>query len=464
MNLPEAFCNRMKSVLGAEYDAFLASYEQPPVHALRVNRLKAREDFAASYAALLKEQVPWEETGYYDDESLEPGKSPLHEAGLYYIQDASAMAPVHALEPRPGERILDLCAAPGGKSTQIAAAMQGQGLLVANEVNAARAKILALNVERMGISNALVTSEYPDKLAGLFEAFFDRILVDAPCSGEGMFRKSEIAVTEWTEDAPQLCADRQDGILDCAAKMLTPGGRIVYSTCTFAEVEDEGSVERFLSRHPEFEVVKEERLWPHKIQGEGHFLAVLQHRDRNPAEQPAEPLQSGARAYCPHGFQPGKPASAFPEWAAFRKEFLTDAVETLCPAEGKLFLFGEQLYQAAPDMPMVKGLKVYRPGLHLGTIQKGRFEPSHALALAMKPEMAKQTIELCSSVEDRAALLPPQKHTVAADYISGLSVRTPEAQSRKGWCLMLVDGYSIGWGKAAGGQIKNHYPKGLRKG
>lgn len=308
--LPQSFTERMQGLLESEYEEFLASFEHEKYQALRLNPLK-KDDMSVITEKVKQtfqlQPVPWAENGYYYTKEDQPGKHPWHEAGLYYIQEPSAMAPVTLLSPQPGERILDLCAAPGGKSTQIASAMEGEGLLVTNEIHPARAKILSENVERMGIRNACVLNETPEHLADIFEEYFDRILVDAPCSGEGMFRKNEVACEEWSPENVQLCADRQDGILECAARMLVPGGRLVYSTCTFAPAENEGSISRFLAKHEEFEIVPIDkkalgipegcdgipgcvenpapgiegtlRLWPHKLRGEGHYAAVLQKRE-----------------------------------------------------------------------------------------------------------------------------------------------------------------------------------------
>ena len=336
--LPKEFLTRMQEMLLDEYDAFLKSYECENKHSLRVNPLKKNllyEDKPCLPFSL--EGVEWEENGYYYPQEEQPGKHPYHEAGVYYIQEASAMAPVHYLEAQPGERILDLCAAPGGKSTQIAAALKGEGLLVCNEIHPARAKILSENIERMGISNALVLNETPSNLADRFESYFDRILVDAPCSGEGMFRKNEDACAEWSLENVKLCADRQDEILDAAAGMLKPGGRLVYSTCTFAPDENEGSISRFIYRHPEFFVVPVKqkggmssgvqewvddpaesiensiRLWPHKIKGEGHFLAVLQKSGQD---------TDGFGGFCKYGEEQGIKEKECVEFAEFKKEHL----------------------------------------------------------------------------------------------------------------------------------------------
>ena len=281
--LPEAFLERMKIQLGQEYPAFLASLERPRAVALRFNPLKGE----APTLPFVQAQVPWEPMGYYYDPESRPGLHPYHEAGVYYLQEASAMAPVQLLDPQPGERICDLCAAPGGKTTQIAGRMAGEGFLLCNEINPKRAKILSRNIERMGVANALVTNEHPGKLAERLPGFFDRVLIDAPCSGEGMFRKEEAAVTDWSQETVEMCARRQAEILHSGAQLVRPGGRLVYSTCTFAPEEDELAVEEFLQNHPDFEPEMVEapwftagsagnfRMWPHKLLGEGHFAAVL---------------------------------------------------------------------------------------------------------------------------------------------------------------------------------------------
>lgn len=451
--LPEAFLNRMKDMLGEEFEDFLASFEQEKYQALRLNTLKKNADGknaahwwsdAESRGTAEQTQdcfhlqkVPWAENGYYYEKEDQPGKHPYHEAGVYYIQEPSAMAPVGLLEVKPGERVLDLCAAPGGKSTQIAAALQGEGLLLCNEIHPARAKILSENVERMGIRNAMVTNETPARLAEKFPGYFDRILVDAPCSGEGMFRKNEAACEEWSPENVENCAARQDEILDCAARMLRPGGRIVYSTCTFAPLENEGSISRFMDRHPEFQLKDSLRLWPHKVKGEGHFAAVL--------EKASEEAGS-YRTQSAGGVEKGIPEKIFAkDWA----DFLTFAKENLrTPVTGSYLRFGDNLYLMPEDMPSVKGLKVLRPGLHIGTLKKNRFEPSHALALSLSPQDAVHVWNLSS------------KEPVISAYLNG---QTFPAEGEKGWYLICVDGFSIGWGKLAGGIMKNHYPKGLRK-
>ncbi len=428
--LPQEFLERMQMQLGEEYPAFLESLERPRAVALRFNPLKGEKP----ELPFVLQPVPWEPMGYYYDPEARPGLHPLHEAGVYYLQEASAMAPVTLLDPQPGERVCDLCAAPGGKTTQIAGRMMGEGFLLCNEINPKRAKILSRNIERMGVANALVTNEHPKNLADRFAGFFDRVLVDAPCSGEGMFRKEEAAVTDWSLETVQMCANRQREILQSAAKLLKPGGRLVYSTCTFAPEENEKVIGDFLENHPEFSAVEIAapwfaagengtfRMWPHKLLGEGHFAAVLQ-KDGGENEEPAME----------------QPQNLPRQWSDFAK-----ALDIRLPA-GKAVLFGASLYWAPEDMPSLRGIKVMRPGLELGEVKKDRFEPAHALALWLRE---------AANTEN----FPAQSNEIKA-YMHGETV--PSRQ--KGWCLLTADGYSIGWGKGDGSVLKNHYPKGLRR-
>ena len=429
--LPELFLERMKTLLGAEYSAFLESLERPRAVALRFNPLKG----AAPRLPFTGEAVPWEPQGVYYDPSARPGLHPYHEAGVYYLQEASAMSAVALLDPRPGEWVCDLCAAPGGKSTQIAGRMDGEGFLLCNEYNPKRARILSRNVERMGISNALVTNEHPENLAKRLEGCFDRVLIDAPCSGEGMFRKEEAAVTDWSVETVQMCAARQREILHSGARLVRPGGRLVYSTCTFAPEENEQTVAAFLESHPDFVAESVEapwfccvgegmyRIWPHKVLGEGHFAAVLRRLGEEERQEPA--LQ---------------PAQSLPkEWVDFAKKL------GIRLPSGQAMLFGQNLFWVPEGMPLLRGLKVERPGLELGTVKKGRFEPAHALALWLKE---------CSN----SCCLAADSRELEA-YMSGNVIPS----EKRDWCLVTVDGFGIGWGKGDGNVLKNHYPKGLRR-
>ena len=426
--IPEAFLQRMQTQLGSEYPAFLESLERPRAVALRFNPLKGE----APGLPFVGEPIPWEPMGYYYDPESRPGLHPYHEAGVYYLQEASAMAPVALLDPQPGEWVCDLCAAPGGKTTQIAGRMAGEGFLLCNEINPKRARILSRNIERMGVANALVTNEHPQRLADRFAGCFDRVLVDAPCSGEGMFRKEEAAVTDWSQETVTMCAQRQQEILRSAAMLVRPGGRLVYSTCTFAPEENEQTIAAFLQEHTDFVPEPQDtpwfvagenasyRMWPHKLLGEGHFAAVLRKKETD------------------GGYRPEEPGTKLPpEWLAFAKEL------GITLPDGKAVMFGQSLYWAPEGMPSLRGLKVERPGLELGVVKKGRFEPAHALAL---------WLESCTRTQELS-------DTELAQYMAGNVVKS----NQKGWTLVRTDGYSIGWGKGDGTVLKNHYPKGLRR-
>ena len=391
------------------------------------------------------------------------------------------MIPASLCPPAPGDKVLDLCAAPGGKSTQLAAALGGKGLLVANEIHPQRASILSQNIERMGIKNAVVTNHAPHELVGHFPAFFDKIVVDAPCSGEGMFRKEEQALTMWSQDNVDLCAARQKEILASAAEMLTPDGYLTYSTCTFAPEENEGVILDFLTSHPEFEVVepvnpavlacierglidrgnpdwveggesyadalrKTVRLFPHHADGEGHFAALLHKSSDAPvsaikSKDKCKPKRQGK------DFGKGQMTGQMTADKAYKlfEPFSKDVTrETL---DGVPCLFGDQLYLCPHELSTPpKGLRILRHGLHLGTVKGDRFEPSHALALALDMREAKKSF---------AVDLPS-----ALAYLHGDVIPCRE---EKGWHLVTMDGFALGWGKASGGMMKNHYPKGLRK-
>jgi len=487
MNLPEAFALRMKAMLGSEYDAFLAAYDRPTTPALRINPMKmtGRPFSDEPLLRCMGKSVPWAAFGVYyqPEDDLRPGKHPYHEAGAYYIQEASAMIPASLCPPAPGDKVLDLCAAPGGKTTQLAAALGGEGLLVANEIHPQRAAILSQNVERMGIPNAAVTNHAPHELVPYFPAFFDKIVVDAPCSGEGMFRKEEQALAMWSQDNVDLCAARQKEILESAARMLSPDGYLTYSTCTFAPEENEGVILSFLKSHPEFEVIEPQnpsvlacidaglldrgkpdwvdggedfaeqlrrtvRLFPHHADGEGHFAALL-HKSADPFASDSVGITTEKRTKDKkkgREKESGK-GQLSPEKAYKLFEQFISGITAERP-DGVPCLFGEQLYLCPRELPTPpKGLRILRQGLHLGTMVNGdRFEPSHALALALNPTEAKQTF----AVDSEGTL----------SYLRG---NVLPCETEKGWHLITVDGFSLGWGKASGGMMKNHYPKGLRK-
>ena len=460
--LPQDFAVRMKDMLKEDYDAFLKSYENEKYQALRVNPLKAKDAAVEEKAPFSLTKVPWAAHGFYYDSADQPGKHPYHEAGVYYIQEPSAMAPAEYLEAKPGERILDLCAAPGGKSTQIGAALNGEGLLISNEIHPARAKILSENIERMGIRNAIVTNETPEHLSEIFVEYFDRILVDAPCSGEGMFRKNEDAMTEWSKENVTLCAERQDGILSHAASMLRPGGRLVYSTCTFAPCEDEQIISWLLRERPELSLISMEdyegfstgnpewgdgnpqlkkcvRIFPHKMQGEGHFLALLQ------KEGTAGPSAGTS-----------KTSRLAADIRKYMEEFFKEiGLKTLDGQEfdwNRVEVRADKVYYLPSVSCNFRGLTFIRNGLYLGDLKKNRFEPAQPLALAFRKNEAEAVISL--SVDD------PRLER----YLKGetLTIEPEEAAHSKGWHLLCVEGYPLGFGKLVNGTLKNKYPAGWR--
>ena len=458
--LPEAFLRRMQQLLPdqTEYESFIQSYDTDHYQALRANPLKGDADTLFSHLGCMLTPVPWCSTGFYYPPQLHPGKSPYHEAGAYYIQEPSAMAPAAYLDAQPGEKILDLCAAPGGKSTQIAGAMQGQGLLISNEIHPARARILSENIERMGIPNAIVTNMAPADLSPHFPLFFDRIMVDAPCSGEGMFRKNDEAITQWSPENVALCAKRQQEILEQADLMLRMGGRMVYSTCTFSPEEDEQCILQFLDAHPLYRLIqvplydgmqhgliKEAestiRLWPHKLRGEGHFVAVLQKGEGDPVPSDHQVSKKRNRT---------KSNGTISQDDSLLSAFLQETLVT--PLSGQMTAFGEQIYLLPEQAPSLHGLKVLRAGLHLGQLSGKRFIPGHALALSLRPAQVRNYVNLDGS--------DPQQLQTAIRFIAG---ETFSYEGKNGWYLICIDGYSLGWGKLAGNIMKNHYPKGLRK-
>lgn len=427
--LPQAFVESMARRLGDELPAFLCTYEAPYCRGIRMNPMKMAE----AAPLTLTERVPWEPTGWYLPQEDTAGARPLHEAGAYYLQEPSAMLPAAVLAPLPGERILDLCAAPGGKSTQLGLRMAGQGLLVCNEPVPKRAEVLARNVERMGITNALVVSAMPRQLADRWPEGFDAVQVDAPCSGEGMFRRHPETRQEWTPEVPAGCARRQADILDCAADMVRPGGRLVYSTCTLNRTENEDTVEAFCRRHPDFTPEAFSlpgadapdgvlTCFPHRMRGEGHFVALLRRRG------------DGAAMLPPDRSLP------LPDKAAVKA--LTDfAPDALSPTA----MLGDTLV-CLPDCPEVRGLRVLRAGLHLGRLKGKVFQPDHAWA-----------VSCCPPDFPRFPLTEEQ----ATRYQAGETLPAPETM--KGYVLPTLNGLPLGWGKVSDGMMKNHYPKGLRR-
>ena len=454
--LPTAYIDQMKRLLGeAGFFAYENSLLEPVTRALRVNLLRCPDGVPPCEIEGLGAPVPWAKGAYFVEGDARPGLHPLHEGGLYYLQEPSALSAVSALDPKPHERVLDLCAAPGGKSTQIAALMQGRGLLVCNEPVPARAQILSRNIERMGVRNAVVTSAMPDQLAPRFPSFFDRILVDAPCSGEGMFRRQPEARDEWSENSPRGCADRQIEILIEAAKMLAPGGVMVYSTCTFNDTENEGVLARFLDIHPEFVLQPISlpglpdgsrgyiHLYPHEIRGEGHFVSLLHKSGDAPVH--VDPYTTEQDAPRRGKAQRGKtPAKKAPQQI--------DLPDVLAPGIelGRLHAAGGSLWALPGGLDTtarLDGLRVLRTGLLLAHIEGKRAEPDHALAMALAPHEAARSAELT--------------HEQALAYQAGEALDLGDLPA--GYTLLTHRSVSLGFGKQAGGVMKNHYPKGLRR-
>ena len=431
-NLPKAFVDRMAVQLGEELPAFLHTYDETYQRGIRLNPHKAVD--AAHLPEGMLEPVPWEPTSYYLSMESKAGADILHEAGAWYLQEPSAMIPAAVLNAQPGERILDLCAAPGGKTTQNALRMAGQGMIVCNEPIADRAKILSRNVERMGVPNAIVVSAWPEKLAAIWPEAFDAIQCDAPCSGEGMFRRHPESRDEWNAESPAGCAKRQGDILDSAAIMLRPGGRLVYSTCTLNTIENEGVVEDFLRRHDDFILEAFElpglsapngmlTIYPHRVKGEGHFVALLRRQGQGMAS-----------------WKTASPKENAPDKNAMK------VLQDFMPGqEANLFFGGELRYcPDFPDLSKAKGVSVLRSGLHLGTVKGKVFVPDHAWAVCNQPPNA-----------PRVELTEEQ----ARQYQNGQVVPA----EGKGWVLACFAGIPMGWGKVSDGMMKNHDPKWLRR-
>ena len=431
--MPAGFEQEMALILKDELKPFLLSLEEEAVRGIRPRA--GIGDLSGDGL----DPVPWAPEARYLKADSRAGGRVFHDAGAYYLQEPSAMAPAAILRPRPGEWVLDLCAAPGGKSTQMAGMMQGQGLLLCNEVVPERAKVLSGNIERMGIPNALVTSASTDRLAVLLPARFDRVLVDAPCSGEGMFRRHPESRAEWNPGLPAMCAERQGRILDDAASMLKAGGTLVYSTCTFSRTENEDTVMRFLSRHPDFEMLPFSlagcspspegmlRIWPHRQRGEGHFAAAM--------------IRTGSAEMVPaHSLRAQPPEKEAQEVLSF----LRDTVPGVSWDPGRIFRRGEGYVYLPGEIPELPGIRVLRCGLHLGTRKGKAFVPDHALARAFG---AGQEVSL--SGEEAAA------------YMMGEALAAPAGI--RGWAAACLESVPLGWVKISDGLMKNHYPKGLRR-
>ncbi|RCW45647.1 RsmB/NOP family class I SAM-dependent RNA methyltransferase [Paenibacillus prosopidis] len=541
-NLPRKFIEKMEKLLGTEFDNFMSSYDAPRVYGLRINRLKLNVQQWKELSSKSGEArpVPWAEDGLYYNEGERPGKHPHYHAGLYYIQEPSAMAPVELLDVQPGHRVLDLCAAPGGKSTQIAAKLQGSGVLVTNDNAKERTKALAKNIELAGVRNAVVLNEEPAALAPVFTEWFDRILVDAPCSGEGMFRKDETMIADWEKHSVERCSVMQRDILNHAAAMLSPGGLIVYSTCTFSPEENEQQIAAFLAQHEDFIVeavphrfgwaagradlagenvqldAKRQqsingtlRLWPHRIEGEGHYAAVLKRAGKtltitvNNKADNGEGKVSGAdfpEAHLPirsktkavnegtnrlrggilkrNGDNREKYSndrrSSKQQAAGGRDSSFRSAPEDANPIElwrlsaeqfasgalnwpGKLIAYGSRVYIQPADMPPLDGLRVVRAGWYVGEAGRGRMEPSHPLAMGLTRGEAIRSVNWSSAETQTLRFLKGE--TI---FVEESEIIVQEGATNKGYVLVCTDGYPIGWGKYAGGMIKNELPAGWR--
>lgn len=457
MDFPITFTEKMKAILQDEYEDFLRGYERTRHYGLRVNRTKLTAGQFRTMADYALQPVPWIDNAFEYEETVSPAKHPYYFAGLYYLQEPSAMTPANLLPIEAGDRVLDLCAAPGGKATELGAKLNHTGLLVANDVSNSRAKALLKNIELFGIPNVLVTSEPAEKLAEKFPAFFDKILIDAPCSGEGMFRKNPSMMKDWETYGPEHYSSLQRSIVPHALKMLRPGGMLLYSTCTFSPEENEGTVQFMLDLDPELEVAEIKnryegfsagrpeliangseslkncvRIWPHRMNGEGHFIALL-HKKANDSALPAKEKPRKEKALPP-----------------LLAEFMKDCTY---PVNGSDIEIQEERVYLMPDgIKGIKGLRFLRSGLLLGTITKDRFEPSQAFAMVLKKEQYRFVIDL-----------PTDDHRVVR-YLKGETIDVDDLplQSKKGWQLVCVDGYPLGWGKLVNGSLRNKYLPGWR--
>jgi NOL1/NOP2/sun family putative RNA methylase len=456
MNLPELFENRMKSILGDEYKEYIKSYEKQRIYGLRVNTSKISTEKFEQICPFQITKIPWISNGYYYDGKEQPSKHPFYYAGLYYLQEPSAMTPASRLEIHPGDKVLDLCAAPGGKATELGARLMGEGVLIANDISNSRAKALLKNIELFGIANVFVVSESPDKLLNTYTEYFDKILLDAPCSGEGMFRKEPSMIKEWEEKGPEYYAKIQQELIIQAAKMLKPGGMMLYSTCTFSPEENEATIQYLLEQEEQFELVemagyegfahgkpecidgdmqltKCVRIWPHKMEGEGHFLALLHKKGESIAIE----------REVKHTVKDSKEYEAV-------QDFLKDV--SMNWKDGSIEIKDQRVYYIPKDTEIKKGIRFLRTGLFLGEVKKNRFEPSQALAMAIKAEQFSSIVNL------------EHNDIRVVKYLKGetLDVSDILIQNKSGWQLVCVNNYPLGWGKLSNGVLKNKYYAGWR--
>lgn len=469
-DLPQSFLDSMKEILGEDYEAFLAGFDGQRQYGLRVNTLKMNLEEFERIAPFHLKKVPWISNGYFYEAEDVPAKHPFYSAGLYYLQEPSAMTPASRLKVQPGERVLDLCAAPGGKATELGAALQGEGLLVANDINTARARALLRNLELFGISNSFVTNEPPHVLAERFPEFFHKIMVDAPCSGEGMFRKNPAVVDSWQEKGPEYFSKLQREIIVQAADMLLPGGMMFYSTCTFSPLENEKTITHLLKERPDMEVIPMEdyegfaegltsyrgevfdescklcrRIWPHKMSGEGHFMALL--HKKNGVQQQVQQTVSQSSIWWK------KCKGLNKEQKAAAEDFFSHV--NIAYDEKRIDVRGDNLYYLPASKYDGRGLHFLRNGLFMGEFKKKRFEPSQPFALALHAQDFDQVLDFPADDERLSRYLRGETLDVS-DLIAG-------EKKRKGWQLVMVAGHPLGFGKLVNNNLKNKYPAGWRK-
>ena len=469
-DLPQSFLDSMKEILGEDYEAFLAGFDGQRQYGLRVNTLKMNLEEFERIAPFHLKKVPWISNGYFYEAEDAPAKHPFYSAGLYYLQEPSAMTPASRLKVQPGERVLDLCAAPGGKATELGAALQGEGLLVANDINTARARALLRNLELFGISNSFVTNEPPHVLAERFPEFFHKIMVDAPCSGEGMFRKNPAVVDSWQEKGPEYFSKLQREIIVQAADMLLPGGMMFYSTCTFSPLENEKTITHLLKERPDMEVIPMEdyegfaegltsyrgevfdescklcrRIWPHKMSGEGHFMALLHKKNGTPQQVQQTVSQSSIWWEKCKGLNKEQKAAA--------EDFFSHV--NIAYDEKRIDVRGDNLYYLPAPKYDGRGLHFLRNGLFMGEFKKKRFEPSQPFALALHAQDFDQVLDFPADDERLSRYLRGETLDVS-DLIAG-------EKKRKGWQLVMVAGHPLGFGKLVNNNLKNKYPAGWRK-
>lgn len=456
LKLSEEYLNRMRDLLGEEeFSAYLKSFDEERLYGLRVNTAKVTPEAFPELVSWDLKPVPWIPNGFYYEGTERPAKDPYYYAGLYYLQEPSAMTPAMLLPVEPGDRVLDLCGAPGGKSTELGVKLAGKGVLISNDISNSRAKALLKNLELWGISNICVTSETPDKLADVFGPWFDKILIDAPCSGEGMFRKDDDMVKSYEERGPEYYSEIQKEITDQAVRMLAPGGLLLYSTCTFSRCEDEEIICHILENHQEMELIRLPlfegasggigldgciRLFPHKIKDEGHFISLLR-KNGGGTERTAAGSRERSRTEPQGKKAPALPTELTDFLALMNREF----------EDSRIMIKNDSVYYLPENFVPAKELRYLRTGLLLGELKNKRFEPGQALAMTLHAEEFRQSISW-KKEDDRVIR-----------YLKGETISlTPEEGPVKGWCLICVDGYPLGFAKGTGMALKNKYYPGWR--